>query len=326
MTVASETSPTLSFTGNGVTTVFNTPRVFSAEELVVTLRLVSGIDVPQVLNTGYTVSASLGSITMALPPAVGETLFITSRVSRVQPISLAPLDTLPAKVLENGFDRLTLIVQELDSAAMTSLRLPLGADEVSTVLPVPTPSTILGWNGAGDALINIVLDPGTAIPVEGNGAVAQSAGGTGALTLGGALVTPDDAAQTTLAAALGDRAKVSGDTFTGEVTFQQNPHTGLSTLTDGATIAWNTLTAPVATVTLAGNRTLGAPTNLRAGATHVLFIKQGATGGRTLAFNAAFKFPGGTAPVLSTAANAVDVLSCVTDGTSMFAVLQKGFA
>ena len=34
-----------------------------------------------------------------------------------------------------------------------------------------------------------------------------------------------------------------------------------ATLTDGSTIAWDVSTSPVAKVTLAGNRTLAAPTN-----------------------------------------------------------------
>lgn len=98
-----------------------------------------------------------------------------------------------------------------------------------------------------------------------------------------------------------------------------------TTLTDGATINWDASANQVTSVTLAGNRTLAAPTNLADGATYILIIKQDATGGRTLTFNAVYKFPGGTVPTLSTAANAVDIITFVSDGTNMYGVAQKDF-
>jgi len=90
------------------------------------------------------------------------------------------------------------------------------------------------------------------------------------------------------------------------------------TLTDGATINWNLDAGAAANVTLAGNRTLAAPTNMRAGASYILKITQDGTGGRTMAWNAVFKFAGGIDPVLSTGANAVDLISFYSDGTNMY--------
>ena len=60
------------------------------------------------------------------------------------------------------------------------------------------------------------------------------------------------------------------------------------------------------------------PTNLKAGATYIWRIVQDATGSRTLSFGTAFKFSGGTAPTLTTAANAVDVLTGYSDGTNIY--------
>jgi hypothetical protein len=99
-----------------------------------------------------------------------------------------------------------------------------------------------------------------------------------------------------------------------------------ATLTDAATIAWNAQNAQVAKVTLGGNRTLGAPTNLVDGFTYVLFVSQDGTGSRTLAYNAVFKWPNGVAFVLSTAVNALDIITFVSDGTNMYGVGQKAFA
>ena len=93
------------------------------------------------------------------------------------------------------------------------------------------------------------------------------------------------------------------------------------TLTDGASIAWNLETAQVAFVTLAGNRTLSNPTNMLGGGHYTITIKQDGTGSRTLVYGSSFKFAGGVAPTLTTTASAVDVMTCVSDGTVMYCSL-----
>lgn len=80
------------------------------------------------------------------------------------------------------------------------------------------------------------------------------------------------------------------------------------TFTDAATIAVNMSSFLNAQVTLAGNRTLGAPSNTKVGQTGVIRVIQDATGGRTLSYNAVYKFVGGTAPTLTTTAAASDLL------------------
>ena len=113
---------------------------------------------------------------------------------------------------------------------------------------------------------------------------------------------------------------------TGGIRFTSQPYCPQATLTDAATIAWNLTTQPSAVVTLTDNRTLDAPSNQKAGGTYILIIKQDGTGGRTLAWNAAYKFPGGSDPVLSTGINAVDVVSFVSDGTSMYGMASYNFS
>ena len=96
-------------------------------------------------------------------------------------------------------------------------------------------------------------------------------------------------------------------------------------LTDGTNISVNASLSNAFRVTLGGNRTLGNPTNLVAGFTYTFRIIQDATGSRTLAYGSAYKFPRGTAPTLSTAANAIDYLSCSSDGTNLYCVFTPGF-
>lgn len=93
-----------------------------------------------------------------------------------------------------------------------------------------------------------------------------------------------------------------------------------STLTDAATISWNASANQVTKVTLGGNRTMGAPTNLVAGAFYSLMIIQDATGSRTLAWNSVFKFTSGVAPTLTTTANAKDLITFRSDGTNLYEV------
>ena len=104
-------------------------------------------------------------------------------------------------------------------------------------------------------------------------------------------------------------------TFTGVVSSQAN--TLNQTLTDGATISWDVSAGQIATVTLAGNRTIAAPTNLKV-TTYLLHVIQDATGSRTLTWNSVFKWPAGTAPPLSTTAAARDIFSFVSDGTNLY--------
>lgn len=90
----------------------------------------------------------------------------------------------------------------------------------------------------------------------------------------------------------------------------------ITALTDGATITPDMNNANNFSVTLGGNRTLANPTNLTAGQSGVIVITQDGTGSRTLAYGSYFKFPGGTAPTLTTTASAVDVLAYYVESST----------
>ena len=87
-----------------------------------------------------------------------------------------------------------------------------------------------------------------------------------------------------------------------------------ATLTDGATIDWNAETQDVCKVTLAGNRTLAAPsgTTPAAGQFVSLLIIQDGTGSRTITWNAVYEFASDTAPTLTTTANLGDIFIFLT--------------
>ena len=93
-----------------------------------------------------------------------------------------------------------------------------------------------------------------------------------------------------------------------------------TTLTDASTIAWDASANQVTSVTLGGNRTLGASTNQVDGGVYVISIIQDGTGSRTLSFDSNYKFAGGTAPTVTSTASARDVFVFMSNGTNMFEI------
>lgn len=182
-------------------------------------------------------------------------------------------------------------------------------------------------------------DAGSLRTTAFTGEVTKTAGGT-ALTIANDAVTTAKIlnANVTAAKVLTSEVAVLG-------TAQQYTRTHNFTataLTDGATVAWDLSQNQVAVVTLSGNRAMGNPTNIVAGAVYILIVKQDGTGGRTLSFpfgtsgagNTGYRFAGATsasgAPTLSTAANKIDILTFVattsTDGTHLYGVSSLNYA
>ena len=81
----------------------------------------------------------------------------------------------------------------------------------------------------------------------------------------------------------------------------------------------------VQTVTMTGNCTFTMPTNT-AGKSFILIATQDATGSRTATFTSV-KWPGGTAPTLTTTASTGrDILTFVADGTNWYGTYAQAFA
>ncbi len=102
--------------------------------------------------------------------------------------------------------------------------------------------------------------------------------------------------------------------------FTKTQNFNATTLTDASTISWDASANQVTSVTLGGNRTLGAASNQIDGGVYVISIIQDGTGSRTVTFNSNYKFVGGSAPTLTTDASARDVLVFVSNGTNMFEI------
>jgi hypothetical protein len=157
----------------------------------------------------------------------------------------------------------------------------------------------------------------TAVSVaSANGFTGTSSGGaTPALTLATSITGMLKGNGTAISAGTAGSDFVAPATAT---SFTAQQYFGNVALTDAATISWAASSAQVATFTfVSSNRTMGAPTGLVSGAYYGLAVLQNG-GSNTLTWNSVFKWAGGTAPTLSTAAGARDYFVFRTDGTNMY--------
>lgn len=134
------------------------------------------------------------------------------------------------------------------------------------------------------------------------------------------------------------RSALTDETGTGVAVFNVNP------TIDGATFTGNAQTTPFAasvssgtltincnesnvfTVTMGENVTTLTLSNPSVGQTINVVLTQDATGNRTMSWPASFKWPSGSAGVLSTAGNSIDILVATYVGTTWYASLLKAFA
>ena len=99
---------------------------------------------------------------------------------------------------------------------------------------------------------------------------------------------------------------LAGGTVTGALVLDDSVGATITAATSSAGITLDLGASVHHSVTLAHNTTFADPSNEVAGQSGSIIITQDGTGSRTAAFNSAFKFVGGNAPTLSTAAGAVD--------------------
>lgn len=82
----------------------------------------------------------------------------------------------------------------------------------------------------------------------------------------------------------------------------------VGTLTDAANVTVDLSAFNNYNLTLNGNRNINNPTGLQPGQSGVIFLSQNTSGGQVPTWSSFWKFPGNTAPTLSTSASAVDAI------------------
>ena len=198
-----------------------------------------------------------------------------------------------------------------------------------------TPTTLAGY-GITDAVASSdsrLTDARTPTShVHGNitnaGAIGSTSGQVVVTTAAGVLTT---AATISSSSVSGLAASATTDTTnasnisSGSIALARLPVTVEKSSAVGNSGSSTTLSlssASVQTVTLSGNCTFTMPT-ATAGASLTVILTQG--GSNTGTFTGV-KWPGGTAPTITTGANKVDVLTFVSDGTNWYGVAVQNLA
>jgi hypothetical protein len=171
MTVNATTSRA-DFTGNGVTTAFTCNfRILDPSHVIVYRTQIStGVVTTLALTTDYTVSGTGGTsfvVTTVATPTSDQRISVLRNVPLTQVSAYSIADVFPSTTTEAGLDKLTMLAQQLSEVQGRSLTLPPVTAGVSTSLPAPVGNTVLGWNPAGTALVNLT-------PQTSSYAVAQT--------------------------------------------------------------------------------------------------------------------------------------------------------
>jgi hypothetical protein len=177
MTVSSTTVKN-SYSGNSSTTAFAYSfKIFADTDLQVIIRSSTGTETTKTLTTHYTVSgagdASGGNVTFTSgnTPATGETVVIRRAVPQTQAIDYIANDPFPAETHEEGLDRATMTIQqmqeELDRSFKVSRTNTITSSEF-TDSASDRASKTLGFDSSGD--LTTVAD---FLPAGGDSAMFQ---------------------------------------------------------------------------------------------------------------------------------------------------------
>ena len=143
--------------------------VTSADPLGAPTVLVNGVDYRVTLNADQETTPG-GVVTLLTATPAGHTVTVTTAMPALQPLDLQNQGGFNPEVVEDAFDRLTVLVQQLGAGTLGS------AAPGTFSLPAPEANMVLGWAPDGSSLTNI--DP-CALGCAGGGG---GGGGDGALS------------------------------------------------------------------------------------------------------------------------------------------------
>ena len=165
--------------------------------------------------------------------------------------------------------------------------------------------------------VNTDIATGVTANTTANAALPKSGGAmTGAITTNSTFDGVDIATRDAVLTSTTNTANAAASLSAAQ-TFTAGQRGEITALTDASSIATDLALSNNFSVTLGGSRTLANPTNIVAGQSGSFFITQDGTGSRTLAYGGYFKFVGGTAPTLSTAAASVDRIDYIAKSSTI---------
>ncbi|CUA82084.1 hypothetical protein Ga0061063_0939 [Gulbenkiania indica] len=228
-------------------------------------------------------------------------------------------DNIPIQALAN---RTAFLKKQIDDAVSGALTMMYASKlkTTRTITMTGDGSWVVSFDGSGNVSAAMALAP-TGVAAGTYPKVTVDA--KGRVTGGAGLAAADIPALDWSKITSGKPTTLAGYGITDLVAVRDSVQSwtraqrgAVQALTDAATIAVDLSLANNFSVTLAGNRTLGTPTNAAAGQSGIIAVTQDASGSRTLAFGSGWKFAGGTAPALSTTAGAVDYLAYYVESST----------
>ena len=211
-------------------------------------------------------------------------------------------------------------------------------------------STTIGGPAAGDEASNCIAIGGDiTIPVKASGSILMGAGtvmsntGGNAFEIGfggsaSATATNDvvlvgkNGGSTGLSVIdVGGELRISSPictTMLGQVAAKTDVQSTAGGITN---YNLNFKNSSIIRLTINGSFTMGAvgpdgtAADIRDGV-YKLFVVQGSGGSHVITWSTAFRWPGGTAPTLSTAAGAIDLISFVVDDGKFYGTIEKAFS
>ena len=253
----------------------------------------------------YATSAELATVSAALATSIGNSNTNIAAVSVLTSVNAAAITSA------NTVIGAVSVLTKTNLDAITSINTVVG--NVSSTLATSianvssTMATSIGNSNTNIAAVSVLTSVNLARIVATSAALATSIGTR--LPLAGGTITGTVSAQSVYVSALGANTSA---TLGKRIRVDGAAIADIVSLTDGANISVDFNSGQNFAVQLAGNRTIDNPTNCVPGQTGSIFVIQDGTGSRTLSYGTNYKFPGGTAPTLSTGASACDRIDYIT--------------
>jgi hypothetical protein len=301
------------------TVVANVSALTSVNKADITVNVSAIASINAIIGDGgnYATSAELATVSAALATSIGNSNTNIAAVSVLTSVNKADIATNTAAITS-----INTVVDGLDfatSAELATVSSALATSIGNSNTNIAAVSVLTSVNKADIATnvaaitsINTILGDGSNFATSAELATVSSALATSIanhLPLAGGTITGTVSAQSVYVSALGANTTA---TLGKRIRMDGAAVADIVSLTDGANIAVDFNTGQNFAVQLAGNRTIDNPTNCVPGQTGSIFVIQDGTGSRTLSFGTNYKFPGGTAPTLSTGASACDRIDYIT--------------
>jgi len=173
MTLSSTVSRT-STDGDGSTTAFSFPYLFFADAdlKVIIVNETTNVETTKTITTHYTVTgagvAAGGTVTMGTAPTTSEKLVIQREEQYTQGLDLVENDPFPSDLVEQQFDTLTMLTQQLKTLSDRSIKLSDGDfSGADPTLATPVANAYILWDSAGTALTSSTTAAGQILGGDG---------------------------------------------------------------------------------------------------------------------------------------------------------------